>query len=107
MKVIKPIICKRIEIVIICALYSFKRCDTTSSLVSNSHFTYYSFIHLQGSFGYAKNITFQNVEIYNVRNPIIINQYYCNKKEPSCSEQVIFLTKMFGVMTCAFINLCA
>ncbi|KAE8038574.1 hypothetical protein FH972_011071 [Carpinus fangiana] len=41
----------------------------------------------QGGSGYAKNITFQNVEMHNVRNPIIINQFYCDKKEPSCSEQ--------------------
>ncbi|XP_059440143.1 polygalacturonase-like [Corylus avellana] len=41
----------------------------------------------QGGSGYAKNITFQNVEMHSVQNPIIINQYYCDKKELSCSEQ--------------------
>jgi polygalacturonase len=48
---------------------------------------------MQGGSGYAKNVTFQNVEMHNVRNPIIINQFYCDKKEPSCSEQVILLRK--------------
>jgi hypothetical protein len=62
---------------------------------------------MQGGSGYAKNITFQNVEMHNVRNPIIINQYYCDKKEPSCLEQVIILTKMFGVIiVCIYKFMC-
>ncbi|XP_059440091.1 polygalacturonase QRT2-like [Corylus avellana] len=43
----------------------------------------------QGGSGYAKNITFQNVEMHSIRNPIIINQYYCDKKEPLCSEHAL------------------
>ncbi|XP_057982120.1 polygalacturonase-like isoform X2 [Malania oleifera] len=40
----------------------------------------------QGGSGSASNIKFQNVEMDNVRNPIIIDQNYCDQKEP-CSEQ--------------------
>ncbi|GAB4842067.1 hypothetical protein Ancab_012027 [Ancistrocladus abbreviatus] len=31
----------------------------------------------QGGSGYAKKITFENIELYNVGNPIIITQFYC------------------------------
>ncbi|XP_062174971.1 polygalacturonase [Alnus glutinosa] len=41
----------------------------------------------QGGSGYAKNIMFQNVVMHNVSNPIIIDQYYCDRKDSSCSEQ--------------------
>ncbi|KAF8779022.1 hypothetical protein HU200_003128 [Digitaria exilis] len=40
----------------------------------------------QGGSGYAKNITFQNMIMYNVKNPIIIDQNYCDKARP-CKEQ--------------------
>ncbi|XP_062173708.1 polygalacturonase-like [Alnus glutinosa] len=40
----------------------------------------------QGGSGHAKNITFQNIEMHNVKNPIIINQYYCDRKG-SCLDQ--------------------
>ncbi|KAK3423030.1 hypothetical protein EUGRSUZ_G03373 [Eucalyptus grandis] len=40
----------------------------------------------QGGSGYAKNITFQNISMRNVTNPIIINQNYCDQNEP-CPEQ--------------------
>jgi len=36
--------------------------------------------------GYAKDITFQNMIMYNVKNPIIIDQNYCDKARP-CKEQ--------------------
>ncbi|KAF3437912.1 hypothetical protein FNV43_RR20668 [Rhamnella rubrinervis] len=40
----------------------------------------------QGGSGYAKNIRFENIRMRNVRNPIIIDQHYCDQKEP-CQEQ--------------------
>ncbi|KAL6636722.1 hypothetical protein ACP70R_024294 [Stipagrostis hirtigluma subsp. patula] len=40
----------------------------------------------QGGSGYAKDITFQNMIMDNVKNPIIIDQNYCDKAKP-CKEQ--------------------
>ncbi|KAF8776431.1 hypothetical protein HU200_003124 [Digitaria exilis] len=40
----------------------------------------------QGGSGYAKDITFQNMIMYNVKNPIIIDQNYCDKAKP-CGQQ--------------------
>ncbi|XP_057982118.1 polygalacturonase-like [Malania oleifera] len=40
----------------------------------------------QGGSGSASNIKFQNIEMDNVTNPIIIDQNYCDQKEP-CPEQ--------------------
>ncbi|XP_042484990.1 polygalacturonase-like isoform X2 [Macadamia integrifolia] len=40
----------------------------------------------QGGSGSAKKIKFQNVYMYNVTNPIIIDQNYCDQDEP-CKEQ--------------------
>ncbi|CAD6207203.1 unnamed protein product [Miscanthus lutarioriparius] len=40
----------------------------------------------QGGSGYAKDITFQNMVMYNVANPIIIDQNYCDKATP-CEAQ--------------------
>ncbi|ONK75247.1 uncharacterized protein A4U43_C03F14890 [Asparagus officinalis] len=40
----------------------------------------------QGGSGYAKHIRFQNVYMKNVQNPIIIDQNYCDSKEP-CHQQ--------------------
>ncbi|KAK7243544.1 hypothetical protein RIF29_38345 [Crotalaria pallida] len=40
----------------------------------------------QGGSGYAKNIKFLNIAMRNVTNPIIIDQNYCDQKEP-CQEQ--------------------
>ena len=42
----------------------------------------------QGGSGYGKNIIFQNILMRNVSNPIIIDQNYCDRKEP-CHQQVI------------------
>ncbi|XP_020242749.1 polygalacturonase-like [Asparagus officinalis] len=40
----------------------------------------------QGGRGYAKSITFQNINMHNVKNPVIITQNYCDSKIP-CHEQ--------------------
>ncbi|KAL0911462.1 hypothetical protein M5K25_019605 [Dendrobium thyrsiflorum] len=39
-----------------------------------------------GGKGYAKNIIFQNIDIDDVKNPIIIDQNYCDKKK-KCKQQ--------------------
>ncbi|KAL6272954.1 hypothetical protein ACE6H2_023646 [Prunus campanulata] len=39
----------------------------------------------QGGSGSASNITFENIEMHNVSNPIIIDQNYCDRKP--CKEQ--------------------
>lgn len=39
----------------------------------------------QGGFGAVSKVTFRNVHMDTVRNPIIIDQYYCNTK--SCTNQ--------------------
>lgn len=41
----------------------------------------------QGGSGTASNIKFQNIYMFNVSNPIIIDQNYCDQEEP-CKEQV-------------------
>ncbi|CAL0332360.1 unnamed protein product [Lupinus luteus] len=40
----------------------------------------------QGGQGFASKITFQNIVMENVSNPIIIDQYYCDSKHP-CDNQ--------------------
>lgn len=43
----------------------------------------------QGGSGSASNIVFQNVEMNDVTNPIIIDQNYCDHKNKDCTQQVI------------------
>ncbi|XWS43145.1 hypothetical protein CRYUN_Cryun16bG0077500 [Craigia yunnanensis] len=40
----------------------------------------------QGGSGTVSNIKFQNIEMYNVSNPIIIDQNYCDRDKP-CKQQ--------------------
>ncbi|KAL5975304.1 hypothetical protein ACLOJK_031983 [Asimina triloba] len=40
----------------------------------------------QGGSGFARDITFQNIAMVNVSNPIIIDQYYCDSLSP-CPNQ--------------------
>ncbi|BAT85270.1 hypothetical protein LR48_Vigan03g216700 [Vigna angularis] len=40
----------------------------------------------QGGSGSASDIKFQNIEMNNVTNPIIINQNYCDKKKRPCQK---------------------
>ncbi|KAF1883157.1 hypothetical protein Lal_00003340 [Lupinus albus] len=42
----------------------------------------------QGGKGFASNITFHNVMMENVSNPIIIDQYYCDSQYP-CDNQTL------------------
>lgn len=42
----------------------------------------------QGGSGFATNMTFQNVLMQNVSNPIIIDQYYCDSRRP-CQNQTL------------------
>ncbi|BBH07346.1 Pectin lyase-like superfamily protein [Prunus dulcis] len=41
----------------------------------------------QGGSGSASNITFENIEMHNVSNPIIIDQNYCDNRKKPCKEQ--------------------
>ncbi|XP_061373718.1 polygalacturonase-like [Gastrolobium bilobum] len=41
----------------------------------------------QGGSGSASNIQFQNIQMDNVTNPIIIDQSYCDKKKKPCKKQ--------------------
>ncbi|XP_057726250.1 probable polygalacturonase At1g80170 isoform X3 [Arachis stenosperma] len=53
----------------------------------------------QGGAGFASKITFQNILMENVSNPIIIDQYYCDSPKP-CKNQ----TSAVKVESISFIN---
>ena len=42
---------------------------------------------LQGAAGSVSNIKFQNIQVHDVQNPIIIDQNYCDQSTP-CTQQV-------------------
>ncbi|KAH7557278.1 hypothetical protein JRO89_XS11G0100700 [Xanthoceras sorbifolium] len=48
----------------------------------------------QGGSGYASNIKFQNIEMFNVTNPIIVDQNYCDQDKP-CKDKVILFIYLF------------
>ncbi|PIA42467.1 hypothetical protein AQUCO_02000129v1 [Aquilegia coerulea] len=50
----------------------------------------------KGATGYARDITFEYLNFTNVQNPIIIDQYYCNKLYPGDCKAVINVTFTFG-----------
>lgn len=54
----------------------------------------------QGSSGFARRITFQNVQMQNVKHPIIIDQYYCDSKKPCLNK-----TSAVKVSDVAFLNI--
>ncbi|KAL4305400.1 hypothetical protein HN51_039391 [Arachis hypogaea] len=41
----------------------------------------------QGGSGYVSGITFSNIHMYNVRNPMIIDQFYCLKEGEVCRNK--------------------
>lgn len=50
----------------------------------------YLFIYfLQGGSGYARNISFEKITLIGAKNPIIIDQNYCNGKR-HCGDSVSF-----------------
>lgn len=59
----------------------------------------------QGGSGSASNIKFQNVEMHNVNNPIIIDQNYCDQDKP-CNKQVNnFVSLPQAIQNKQYINL--
>lgn len=82
------------------------RIKTWQVTISSSWFFlgFYRFIFLapesydksskQGGNGYVKGVRFENVEMHDVANPIIIDQFYCDSPS-TCQNQVsFFLTKL-------------
>lgn len=69
--------------------------ENLDPLLHLSCFIYWLLKHVceQGGSGSANNIKFQNVEMQNVKNPIIIDQNYCDQDGP-CKQQVKQLTTL-------------
>lgn len=67
--------------------------------VNNFHMS--DSVSTQGGSGYARNIKFLNIEMQNVTNPIIIDQYYCDQVNP-CQEQVTIIISKFKVTNSFF-----
>ncbi|XP_047341878.1 probable polygalacturonase At1g80170 [Impatiens glandulifera] len=53
----------------------------------------------QGGSGSASNITFQNIYMENVSNPIIIDQYYCDSLSPCSNETFAVKVEDVSFMT--------
>lgn len=58
----------------------------------------------QGGNGYVKGVRFENVEMHDVANPIIIDQFYCDSPS-TCQNQVsFFFTKPLTQETTRIFN---
>lgn len=60
-------------------------------------------IYLQGGSGIARNIVFEDILMRNVHNPIIINQYYCDKNKKCDKEVLHFLSPPFSITNNFFV----
>ncbi|KAL2513744.1 Pectin lyase-like superfamily protein [Forsythia ovata] len=49
----------------------------------------------QGGFGAVSKVTFKNIHMDTVRNPIIIDQYYCNSKSCINKTSAVYISDIF------------
>jgi polygalacturonase len=66
--------------------YQVSRTRIVTILFSERNRDAHPYVFMQGGSGYAKDITFQNIVMDGVKNPIIIDQDYCDKAKP-CRAQ--------------------